>query len=70
VVLLTGACATPVGVTRVDTQSMYKGLTASVLSTGRPSQYSEHLLIRLGLSSRFDKEPEAVLAGIRGPGSA
>ena len=36
-------------------------------STGRPSQYSEHLLIRLGLSARFDEEPEAVLAG-RGPG--
>ena len=68
VLLLTGACATPVGVTRVDIQSMYKGLTASVLSTGRPSQYSEHLLIRLGLFSRFDEEPEAVLAGIRGPG--
>ena len=39
-----------------------------MLSTGQPSQYSEQLLIRLGLSSRFDEEPETVLAGIRGPG--
>jgi pimeloyl-ACP methyl ester carboxylesterase len=66
--LVVSGCATPVGVTRVNTQAMYKGLTASVLSTGRPSQYSEHLLIRLGLSVRFDEEPEAVLAGLRGPG--
>ncbi len=64
--LVVSGCATPVGVTRVSTQAMYKGLTASVLSTGRPSQYSEHLLIPLGLSARFDEEPEAVLA--RGPG--
>jgi pimeloyl-ACP methyl ester carboxylesterase len=66
--LVASGCATPVGVTRVDTQAMYKGLTASVLSTGRPSQYSEHLLVRLGLAGRFDEEPEAVLAGLRGPG--
>jgi hypothetical protein len=66
--LVVSGCATPVGVTRVNTQTMYKGLTASVLSTGRPSQYSEHLLIRLGLAERFDEEPEAVLAGLRGPG--
>ncbi len=64
--LVVSGCAAPVGVTRVSTQAMYKGLTASVLSTGRPSQYSEHLLIPLGLSARFDEEPEAVLA--RGPG--
>lgn len=69
VLLVASGCATPIGVTRVNTQAMYKGLTASVLSTGRPSQYSEHLLIRLGLSARFDEEPEAVLAGLRGPGT-
>jgi len=31
-----------------------------VLATGSPSQHSGHLLIRLGLSARFDVEPEAV----------
>lgn len=49
VLLLASACATPVGVTHVDTQSMYRSLTASVLSSDHPSQYSEQLLTRLGL---------------------
>ena len=57
--LMASGCATPVEVTRVNTQAMYEALTASVLSTGSPSQHSGHLLIRLGLSARFDVEPEA-----------
>ena len=40
VLLLTCACATPIGVTHVSTQSMYHSVTSSVLSTGRRSQYS------------------------------
>src|SRR4029453_16141186 len=68
VVLLASACATPVGVTRVDTQAMYRSLTASVLSGDRPSEYSEQLLTRLGLHERFDEDPEVVLAALRGPG--
>ena len=67
--LLASACATPVGVTRVDTQEMYRSLTTSVLSTGELSQYSDNLLTRLGLRQRFDEMPEAVLAGLRGPGA-
>ena len=62
------ACATPIGVTHVDTQAMYRSLTSSVLSAHRPSQYSEQLLTRLGLQERFDKDPELVLAALRGPG--
>jgi pimeloyl-ACP methyl ester carboxylesterase len=68
VVLLTCACATPVGVTHVNTQSMYRSVTSSVLSAGSPSPYSEQLLTRLGLVERFDKDPELVLAALRGPG--
>jgi pimeloyl-ACP methyl ester carboxylesterase len=68
VVLLTCACATPVGVTHVNTQSMYRSVTSSVLSAGHPSQYSEQLLTRLGLVERFDTDPELVLAALRGPG--
>ena len=68
VVLLASACATPIGVTRVDTQEMYRSLTANVLSGDRPSQYSEQLLTRLGLHERFDEDPEVVLAALRGPG--
>ena len=68
VALLACACATPVGVTHVDTQSMYRSLTASVLSSNRPSEYSEQLLTRLGLGERFETDPELVLAALRGPG--
>ena len=68
VLMLASACATPVGVTQVSTQSMYRSLTESVLSGDRPSQYSEQLLTRLGLVERFDTDPEVVLAALRGPG--
>jgi len=68
VLLLACACATPIGVTHVDTQSMYRPLSASVLSSDRPSQYSEQLLTRLGLGARFDRDPELVLAALREPG--
>ena len=47
---------------------MYRSLTSSVLSSDRPSQYSEQLLTRLGLGARFDQDPELVLAALRGPG--
>lgn len=68
VLLLGCACATPVGVTHVNTQSMYRSVTSNVLSANRPSQYSEQLLTRLGLGERFDTDPELVLAALRGPG--
>jgi len=68
VLLLGCACATPVGVTHVSTQSMYRSVTSNVLSANRPSQYSEQLLTRLGLGERFDADPELVLAALRGPG--
>jgi pimeloyl-ACP methyl ester carboxylesterase len=69
VALLACACATPVGVKHVDTQAMYRNLTANVLSTGTPGPYSQQLLRRLGLSERFEEYPEAVLTGLRGPGT-
>jgi pimeloyl-ACP methyl ester carboxylesterase len=68
VLLLACACATPVGVTHVDTQVMYRSLTASVLSSDHPSRFSEQLLTRLGLTDRFETDPELVLAALRGPG--
>ena len=51
--LLVGACATPIGVARVDTQSVYRSLTVSELSTGRPSATTEQVLVRTGLAQRF-----------------
>jgi hypothetical protein len=69
VLLLACACATPIGVKRVDTQTVYRSLTANVLSTGEPGSYSYQLLRRLGLVERFDQDPQAVLAALRGPGT-
>jgi len=66
--LLVSACATPIGVTRVETQAVYRSLTASVLSTGRPSAATEQVLVRNGLAQRFQDDPEATLAALRGSG--
>jgi hypothetical protein len=49
---------------------MYRNLTASVLSTGALSASSAQLLNRLGLTERFEEEPEAVLIELRGSGEA
>ena len=71
VALLASACATPVGVTRVDTSTAYRILTENALSAGRPSEPSKVVLRRLGQLDRFDEEPAAVLAELhRGLGPA
>jgi pimeloyl-ACP methyl ester carboxylesterase len=67
--LLGSACATPVGVTRGDTQAVYHTLTRSVLSTGKPSALTEQALRRVGLAERFEDDPEATLALLRGKGT-
>jgi hypothetical protein len=66
--LLVSACATPIGVSRVDTQAVYRSLTASVLSTDRPSAPTEQVLVRTGLAQRFHEDPEGTLAALRGTG--
>lgn len=66
---LGSACSTPIGVIRGDRQSMYRTLTSSVLATGSPSGASEQVLNRLGLATRFEDEPETVLAELRGTGT-
>jgi pimeloyl-ACP methyl ester carboxylesterase len=67
--LLASACATPIGVTRGNTQVVYRELTQSVLSTGKPSAPTERTLLRLGLADRFKDDPAATLAELRGPGT-
>jgi triacylglycerol esterase/lipase EstA (alpha/beta hydrolase family) len=62
VALLVAGCATPVGVTRVDTSTAYRILTESALSAARPSEPSKAVLRRLGQLDRFEDEPAAVLA--------
>jgi pimeloyl-ACP methyl ester carboxylesterase len=67
--LLATACATPIGLTSGDIQTVHRALTQSVLSTGRPSGATEQVLQRFGLAERFEKEPEAALAQLRGTGA-
>lgn len=55
--------------TRGDTQTVYRTLTRSVLSSGKPSAASEHLLQRLGLADRFEDEPTATLEELRSAGT-
>ena len=63
---LASACATPIGVTFVDTQAAHRILTASALSTGTPSGPSLQVLNRLNLFDQFQKEPEKALATLHG----
>jgi pimeloyl-ACP methyl ester carboxylesterase len=63
--LLVSACATPIGVVRLDTQDVYRSLTANVLSSTQPSDWSVQVLQRLNLFERFDQDPEAALAELR-----
>lgn len=59
--VVTGACATPVGVTRQDPKVLYRSLMQSVLSGEAPSAFTEQLLRRQGLDEAFAKDPEVVL---------
>jgi len=62
IALFAGACATPVGVKRLDEQAANRQLNANVLSEGKPSAYSTQILERTALSQRFQDEPKTVLA--------
>jgi len=62
IALLASACATPVGVTRLDEQAAYRELSTNILSAGKPSNYSTQILERSALSERFKNDPEFVLA--------
>jgi pimeloyl-ACP methyl ester carboxylesterase len=59
---LASACATPVGVSRVDARQVHRELSANAISTGQASAATRELLTRLGLRERFREDPEAVIA--------
>jgi pimeloyl-ACP methyl ester carboxylesterase len=61
-VLLSTACATPIGVVHETPQESYRALTANVLSAGRPSDWSRQVLNRTDLSKKFEDDPPAALA--------
>src|SRR5512139_1882003 len=64
VLVLFGAsgCATPVGVKRTGEQAVYRQLTASVLTGGKPSSYSMQFLERLSLFDVYERDPRRALA--------
>jgi hypothetical protein len=62
IVLLAGACATPVGVSRVDSQAAHQQFSTSAVATGRPSEPSQGMLRRFGLTERFADAPADALA--------
>jgi len=66
--LLANACATPIGVNRVDHTVVYREITRSALSSDEPSVFSHRLLSERGLDRRFEEEPEAVLKELHGTG--
>jgi len=59
------ACASPVGVRRVDDQTAHRALTQNVLTTGELSPYSRTQLLRLGLWDTAQHDPDAALAVLR-----
>jgi len=59
--LLSNGCATPVGVERVDEQAAQRELTANILSTDKPSEYSKQVLERTGLAQLFRDDPQRAL---------
>jgi pimeloyl-ACP methyl ester carboxylesterase len=69
VLLLAGACATPIGVSLTDPQYVQRQATRSVLTGSEPSGSTAQTLHRLGLAERFEKDPVGALAQIRGDGT-
>jgi pimeloyl-ACP methyl ester carboxylesterase len=61
-VLLSAACATPIGVVRGTAQENYLALTANVLSAGRLSEWTMQVLNREDLAEQFKENPPAALA--------
>jgi pimeloyl-ACP methyl ester carboxylesterase len=60
--LVVYGCATPVGVRHLDRQEEHRRLTASVLTGGKLSDSTTHILNRSGLAKQFDQEPNKVIA--------
>ena len=56
------ACATPIGVTKVDLRESYKTINANALSSDGISSYTKVLLKRYNLLDRLDNDTAAVIA--------
>ncbi len=68
VLLLTGACLTPIGVSLSDPQDIHRLVARSALTGDKPSAATEQTLHRLGLADRFEDDPAGALGQLRGEG--
>ena len=57
-------CGTPVGVKRVDPETVHRMLTRSVLSTNELSTPTRNVLYRRGLYEPYERKPAAVIAAL------
>jgi hypothetical protein len=62
VALIASACATPIGVTRVDPRTAQYELTANALNTDKPSSFSARELLNRDLYQLFEDNPKEALA--------
>jgi pimeloyl-ACP methyl ester carboxylesterase len=58
------ACATPVGVVRVDPQEVHRDLTRNVLSSDEPSRVTVNVLHEHNLAELYHDDPEKALAAL------
>jgi hypothetical protein len=65
------ACATPIGIKHLDRQEAQRELNANVLSTGKPSPFSDRYVERGAIAESFDTNQQAILTkimlGLGGP---
>jgi pimeloyl-ACP methyl ester carboxylesterase len=62
VLSLLTACATPVGVERLDAQTVHRELTSNVLSTGELSRFSDNVLRQYALETLVAEDAATALA--------
>jgi len=60
--LIASACATPIGVTRVDPRTAQYELTSNALNTDKPSSFSTRQLLNLDLYGLYQENPKEALA--------
>lgn len=60
--LISLGCATPVGVKRVDPQTVHRELTSTVLSTCRLSERTQNILNQYALGEMYRKQPEEAVS--------
>jgi hypothetical protein len=62
--LIASACATPVGVKRIDPRAVHRALTTNILSANTLSNPTQNVLYRRDLFTRFENDPATTLAGL------